>query len=172
MGDGRLPMSEPQASDGRLQVYYDGGCPLCRREIGFLRRRRGAERIDWIDIAASVRAEVAPGLSRCDALARMHVRTAAGEVVSGAAAFVALWQALPLTRPLGRIGAWPPLLRLLERAYDRFLRWRPRLQAWVARRTGETPGSGPSSCEAAGGEPLSPPPAAAATRPSASGRRA
>lgn len=156
----------------RLQVFYDGACPLCRREIGFLRRRRGADRIDWIDIAATDSPEVAPGLARCDALARMHVRTAGGETVSGAAAFVAIWTALPLTRPLGRLCAWPPLLRMLERAYGGFLRGRPWLQAWVARRTGEPVGRPPVSCAPRANTALSPPTAAAARRPSASEPRA
>ena len=153
----------------RLTVYYDGACPLCRREIGFLRRRRGADRVDWQDISATAAPEVAPGLTRCDALARMHVRTASGETVSGAAAFVELWQALPLTRPLGLLFAWPPLQRGLERAYVGFLRVRPRLQAWARRRA--MPGAGepdaPGACE----PPLTPPPSGGATAPTASGRR-
>jgi predicted DCC family thiol-disulfide oxidoreductase YuxK len=156
------------ASAGRLEVYYDGGCPLCRREIGFLRARRGADRIDWIDLAARVEPEVVPGLARCDALARMHVRTADGQLVSGAAAFAALWRALPLTRPLGWACSWPPLLRVLEAAYVRFLRWRPRLQAWVVRRTGEGEAAGPRPTDPG----LTPPTASSATPPSASGRRA
>ena len=51
-----------------LTVFYDGSCPLCRREIDFYRRRRGAARIDWLDISGLPEGEVAPGLSRCAAL--------------------------------------------------------------------------------------------------------
>jgi len=28
-----------------LIIYYDGGCPVCTREIGFYQRRRGAEHV-------------------------------------------------------------------------------------------------------------------------------
>ncbi|MEC8852758.1 MAG: DCC1-like thiol-disulfide oxidoreductase family protein, partial [Pseudomonadota bacterium] len=35
-----------------LTIFYDGGCPLCAREIAFYRRRAGAGRLDWIDVAA------------------------------------------------------------------------------------------------------------------------
>lgn len=32
-------------------VYYDGGCPVCRREIGFYQTCPGAEHIAWQDIS-------------------------------------------------------------------------------------------------------------------------
>jgi len=52
-----------------------------------------------------------------------------GVLLSGAAAFAAMWRAIPLLRPLGLIARQPLALRVLERAYRRFLRIRPRIQA-------------------------------------------
>lgn len=40
-----------ESPSGKLTVYYDGACPLCRREIEFYRRRRGADAIEWVDAA-------------------------------------------------------------------------------------------------------------------------
>ena len=51
-----------------------------------------------------------------------------GKLLSGAAAFAAMWRAIPLLRPLGMAAKLPPLLWLLERAYVGFLRIRPSLQ--------------------------------------------
>ena len=34
-----------------LTIYYDGSCPLCRREIAFYRRLRATMRLDWVDVS-------------------------------------------------------------------------------------------------------------------------
>lgn len=52
-------------------------------------------------------------------------------MVSGAAAFVAMWRVLPSLRLLAAVASAPPLLWLLERAYRLFLILRPWLQAMV-----------------------------------------
>ena len=54
-------------------------------------------------------------------------------MVEGAAAFVAMWRVLPALRPLAALASPPPVLWLLERAYQLFLRLRPGLQAMVRR---------------------------------------
>jgi hypothetical protein len=43
-----------------------------------------------------------------------------------------MWRAIPLLRPLGLAARWRPVLRLLEAAYLRFLKMRPRLQRLFA----------------------------------------
>ncbi|MCA9152358.1 MAG: DUF393 domain-containing protein, partial [Planctomycetales bacterium] len=37
--------------DESVEVFYDGDCPLCKREIGFLQRRDRQGRIRFTDIA-------------------------------------------------------------------------------------------------------------------------
>jgi predicted DCC family thiol-disulfide oxidoreductase YuxK len=113
-----------------LTVWHDGGCPLCRAEIALMRRldRRGA--IRFVDVARS-----GPDLCPLDPralLARFHA-SEDGRLLSGAAAFAAMWRAIPLLRPLGLIARSPVVLRGLEAAYLGFLRVRPGLQR-VARR--------------------------------------
>ncbi|WP_420347501.1 demethoxyubiquinone hydroxylase family protein [Pelagibius sp.] len=122
-------MSEPQ----RLTVFYDGACPLCRREIAFYRGRRGAETVTWCDVSTVDAPEVTDGLSRDAALARFHVRDASGRLMSGGAAFARLWEEMPAFRSLGRAFRHPPLRWLIDRSYDLFLHLRPGLQ-WLARR--------------------------------------
>ncbi len=119
------PPDQPDSDNAcDLTVYYDGGCPLCRREIASYQSLRGAERLSWEDVAKADE-RVAPDLNRSDALARMHVRTADGQLVQGAHAFALMWQAFPKTRWLGRLAATRPALWVLEPAYRVFLKVRP-----------------------------------------------
>ena len=114
----------PTPRDPALTVYHDGACPLCRAEIAFYRRQRGAEKIAFVDVAREDTA-LPEGVSRASARARFHVETAQGQVISGAAAFLALMATLPRLRPFARIGGLPGIRRLLEGLYLLFLRFRP-----------------------------------------------
>ena len=115
--------------DKVLTVYFDGSCPLCRREVAWYRRRRGADAIEWIDVSGGDGSPPpAPGLNRDMALARFHVRLSDGRLLSGARAFAELWAALPGLRGLARLMRSRPLSALLEVGYRAFLRLRPSLQ--------------------------------------------
>lgn len=113
-----------------LTVWYDGACPLCRREIGLMRRldRRGT--IAFVDVADPAAGDHCP-IDRSALLARFHAEED-GQLLSGAAAFAAMWRAIPLLRPLGLIARNPTVLDWLERAYLRFLAVRPKLQRLAA----------------------------------------
>jgi 3-demethoxyubiquinol 3-hydroxylase len=119
-----LPLA-PHAALPSLTVYFDGACPVCTREIATYQRMRGAERCQWVDVTACEPSQLGLGLGRDEALARMHVRRADGGLVSGAAAFAALWQVLPATRTLGRVAGWWPVSVFLELGYRGFLAVRP-----------------------------------------------
>ncbi|MFM9915473.1 MAG: demethoxyubiquinone hydroxylase family protein [Rhizobacter sp.] len=110
-----------------LTVLYDGACPLCRREISVYRSLKPRQTLHWSDVS-DARTPVPPGADRAAYLARIHVQRGNGQVLSGAAAFVALWTALPGWRWLGRLGSLPGVTPVLERVYRGFLRLRPALQ--------------------------------------------
>ncbi len=107
-----------------LEVWFDGDCPLCRREIAVMRRldRRGA--IVFTDVATG---QGSCPIDRADLLARFHARED-GRMVSGAEAFAAMWRVIPLLAPLGRLARNRQVLGLMERLYLAFLKVRPRLQ--------------------------------------------
>ncbi|MCZ8110907.1 MAG: demethoxyubiquinone hydroxylase family protein [Betaproteobacteria bacterium] len=134
-------MTTPQAprEDDTLTVLYDGGCPLCRREIAHvqgLAQRQGDAGLCFVDISADAACDAD---ERAALLARFHVQRGDGTRLDGAAAFVAMWQRLPGWRWLARLARLPGAMPLLEASYRGFLRVRPALQR-LAWRWEPTPG--------------------------------
>ncbi len=111
----------------RVTIWFDSGCPLCRREIALMQRldRRGA--IRFVDACAP---DTDCPIDRAEILSRFHALED-GRLLSGAPAFAAMWRAIPVLRPLGLLAGWAPATPLFERAYQAFLRVRPRLQRWL-----------------------------------------
>lgn len=117
----------PEQAAPRLTVYYDGACPLCSLEIATYRGLHGADSVCWVDVSDTRSPGPGPDLTREAALQRFHVRTADGTLVSGGAAFLRVWAALPGLRWLAALAGHPPVSWLLEPAYRLFLRLRPLL---------------------------------------------
>jgi 3-demethoxyubiquinol 3-hydroxylase len=113
-----------------LTVMFDGACPLCRREVGVYRGltpiNEGSP-LQWLDVSLPQTALPAGG-AQSTYLARFHVQRGDGQMLSGAAAFVALWAVLPGWRWLARVAALPGATPMLELAYRGFLHVRPLMQ--------------------------------------------
>jgi len=114
----------------QVTAWFDGACPLCRREIALMQRLDRDGVIAFVDVSEP--ASACP-VDRRDLLSRFHAEED-GRLLSGAAAFAAMWRAIPRLRPIGRMARNPRVLAVLEACYLQFLRVRPRLQAWVRRR--------------------------------------
>lgn len=122
--------------DSGPTVYFDGSCPLCRAEIRHYASREGGERLNFIDVSRDD-APLGPDLSKDDAMARFHVRLADGRLLSGARAFISVWNTLPGWRWAARLASIPGFSLLLEGAYRLFLPVRPllsRLTGWLSAR--------------------------------------
>lgn len=111
-----------------LTVFYDGACPLCRKEIAWYKKQRGASLITWEDISQTPGDMVRKDLCKSDALSRLHVRTAEGNLLSGALAFAEIWKNLPHFKLFGKLAGLPGINSLAELLYKVFLRVRPALQ--------------------------------------------
>ncbi len=120
---------------GSLTVFYDGACPLCRREIAVYRDLQPLQpgsTVSFADISTTA-VTLPAGTTREQLLARFHVQDRDGQLISGAQAFLALWAALPGWRWLALIGRLPGACWVMEQMYRLFLRWRPTLQRWALR---------------------------------------
>lgn len=71
-------------------------------------------------------------IDRQTLLARFHAQED-GKLLSGAAAFAAMWRAIPLMRPLGLVAQNRHVLRVLEWLYIKFLKARPALQRFFGK---------------------------------------
>ena len=107
-------------------MFYDGGCPICRREVAHYRRLDRAGRIRWVDITREPEALASIGIGYAAAMERLHAIDEQGQVVSGVSAFVTVWRQLPGYRHLARAVQRLGLAPLLDWGYARFAAWRMR----------------------------------------------
>ncbi|MEP2103167.1 MAG: DUF393 domain-containing protein [Parasphingorhabdus sp.] len=113
-----------------VTVWYDGSCPLCLREMALMKRLDRKKAIEFVDLT---RFETPCPVDRKLMMDRFHA-SENGTLHSGAAAFAAMWRAVPLLRPLGLAARRSWILKLLERLYLLFLQVRPHLQKIVGGR--------------------------------------
>ena len=108
----------------KLTLLFDGGCPLCQREVSFLRSRDSLGRISFVDIdSPQYRPDLYSGISYREAMGRIHAITSSGEVLKDVRVFR---EAYRLVR-LGWVYApttWPVLGPLLDETYRLWGRWR------------------------------------------------
>lgn len=100
-----------------LKVYYDGACPICVREMKSYMRMDRARRVEWFDITDQDEALLAEGVDPVKALHELHVRRADGSIAVGVDAFILLWKAVPLMRPIAWFVGLPLIKPLSEVAY-------------------------------------------------------
>jgi predicted DCC family thiol-disulfide oxidoreductase YuxK len=115
-------------SESAFEVFYDGECPLCRREIGALQRLDRKAQIRFTDIAARSGADRASsfGLGHDQLMARIHGRTADGEIVEGVEVFRKLYGAVGFETLVG-LTRLPGVRSVLDAAYSVFARNRLRV---------------------------------------------
>ena len=108
-------MTAPSAIE--LTLLFDGGCPLCVREVRFLQRRDRAQRIRFVDIdAEDYQAAAHAGISYRDAMGRIHAIASDGTVLRDVAVFREAYRLIGL----GWLYAptrWPLLSALVDRLY-------------------------------------------------------
>ena len=115
-----------------LTLLYDGGCPLCLREVTFLKGRdqrlaAGEPRLAFVDIDSPDYDPAAHrGISYREAMGRIHGLRSDGEVLRDVAVFREAYRLVGL----GWLYAptdWPLLRSLVDGAYGLWARWRLRI---------------------------------------------
>lgn len=119
----------PANSTWDIEVFYDGACPLCRREISWLRGRDRRGRILFTDIAAAEFAPTNVGADYGDLMAEIHGRLPDGRWIRGVEVFRQLYAAVGFGW-LVAVTRWLGIRQLLDAGYRVFARYRLR---WTGR---------------------------------------
>lgn len=118
--------SRAPSENWQVEVFFDGDCPLCKREINWLRKRDKDKRVKFTDIASAEFDASVLGKTQDELMARIHGRLPNGAWIEGVEVFRQLYSAVGfgwLVAPT-RL----PLIRsLLDLGYRIFARYRLRL---------------------------------------------
>ncbi len=119
-------MSTNNATPYEFEVFYDGGCPLCVREIGMLRRwdRRGKIRFTDIDAKDFNAAEV--GKSYEELMKQIYGRLPDGTWIQGVEVFRRLYTAVGFG-PIVFLSRLPVISQGLDLGYVLFAKNRLKL---------------------------------------------
>jgi predicted DCC family thiol-disulfide oxidoreductase YuxK len=117
-----------------IEVFFDGGCPLCQREISLLKRWDRQRRIRFTDIDAASFQPASVGRTREALMAQMHGHLPDGTWLTGVEVFRRLYAAVGFG-PLVWLSRLPLISQLLDLGYSVFARYRLQL---TGRCTAET----------------------------------
>lgn len=121
------------AAQAPVTLFHDGHCPLCRREVAWLRRHPARDRLALVDIRDAAFEASAWGLTFETLMGRLHLRDAQGRWFVGMEASRALYAVLGHRR-LVWWSCLPGVAGVLEAGYGLFARHRERLGRWVSGR--------------------------------------
>jgi len=116
------PSTGPEA----IEVFFDGDCPLCKREIAFLEKRDAQQRIVATDIANPSFDASQFDRSHVEFMATIQGRLPNGQWITGVEVFRQLYAAVGFTR-LVRMSRMRPVNWVLNHAYQIFAKHRLRL---------------------------------------------
>jgi predicted DCC family thiol-disulfide oxidoreductase YuxK len=116
----------PHPTEASLEVFFDGACPFCTREVAVLRRLDRKGRVRFTDLAAQGFDPAVAGVPMADLMDRIHARLPDGGVVAGVEVFRRIYTILGFG-PLVAATRLPGLSQLLDVGYRWFAKNRLRL---------------------------------------------
>lgn len=113
-----LHPSEPTSAT--FEVFYDGDCPLCRREIEMLRRLDRKRAVRFTDLSSRSFDPAVIGKTRAELMGRIHGRDLRdGQLIDGVEVFRRLYTSVGFGAFVA-VSRLPPFSWALDRAYDWF----------------------------------------------------
>ena len=109
-----------------IEVFVDGDCPLCSREVDWLRRLDQQGELRFTDISAPDFDPTPTGASLEQLMRRIHARLPTGETLTGVEVFREIYARVGFARAVA-VSRWPLISQLLDGAYVLFAKSRLRL---------------------------------------------
>jgi predicted DCC family thiol-disulfide oxidoreductase YuxK len=126
-----------------IEVFFDGACPLCKREVQMLRGLDRARQILFTDIAAASFKSEDVGVEWESLMGRIHGRLPDGTLIQGVDVFRHLYAVLGF-RKLVQLSRLPGISQFADLAYHLFAANRMRLTGRCANNTCTLPTTTPT----------------------------
>ena len=114
---------ETSTNDVQIEVFYDGECPLCLREIGFLKKKDRERHIHFREIQRLEFASSSIPKTHQQLMAEIHARLPDGTWIKGVEVFRRLYDAIGWNWIVA-ITRWPIIRESLDWAYQVFAKRR------------------------------------------------
>ncbi|BBP85741.1 MULTISPECIES: thiol-disulfide oxidoreductase DCC family protein [Pseudomonas] len=108
--------------EGRIKVYYNSACPVCRAGIEGQKDKSTACEIEWADVHADNQAVEEIGEALEYVRERLHLVDEQGVKRMGVDAFIVLWRHSPKERWKARLLSLPLIHGLAQLGYKAFAR--------------------------------------------------
>lgn len=123
-------MNSPLKARAPVTAFYDGGCPLCQRQVAWVKRHRRCHAIHFIDIRAEGFDPAPWGRTCKELMGRMYALDSQGRWYAGMDSIRALYAVLGY-RGTVRASSLPGLKSGFDRLYLAIAKRRNRLGRWL-----------------------------------------
>ncbi len=106
------------------KVFFDGNCPVCKREINLYKRLNTKNNITWYDISNDKEALKLLNKKKKDCLKRLHVLDDEYNLNIGIDAFIVIWRQVKYFRYLAIIADLGIIKLVLNYAYSNYANYR------------------------------------------------
>lgn len=110
--------------DKKLTLYFDSECPLCSREISWLKSKNQTCSINFVDIVSPDFDETKIGKSKKELLSKIHAKDSEGNFITGVDVFREVYTMLGM-RSISKLLSIPILKYFFDVAYVLFAYIRP-----------------------------------------------
>lgn len=107
-----------------IEVFFDGKCGLCSKEISYYQSIAPVGIFIWRDIANDPAPLQKHGITQANALRHLHVLDIDDQWHIGAAAFIIIWKHLSYWRLLAAVVGLPIIRHIASALYNKFAEYR------------------------------------------------